>query len=111
MANTFKSKTFTGASTAANTAMTVYTVPSSTTAIVVGLNLANISNGLISVSVQVDKVSANDVYIAKDVPIPTGGSLELMTGNKYVLETGDIIKVTSTVANSLDSMLSVMEQS
>jgi hypothetical protein len=111
MANTFKSKTFTGASTAANTSMTVYTVPASTTAIVVSLNLANISNAMISVNVQVDKVSANDVYIAKSVPIPTGGSLELMTGNKYVLETGDVLKVTSTVANSLDSMLSIMEQS
>lgn len=110
MANTFKSKTFTGASTAANTAMTVYTVPSTTTAIVIGLNLANISNTLISVDVQVDKATGNDVYVAKSVPIPTGGSLELMTGNKYVLETGDIIKVTSNVANSLDSMLSIMEQ-
>lgn len=111
MANIFRSKTFTGSATAANTSMTVYTVPSATTAIVVGLNLANISNSLITISVQVDKVTANDVYIAKNVPIPTGGSLELMTGNKYVLETGDIITVTSTVANSLDSMLSVMEQS
>jgi hypothetical protein len=111
MANTFKSKTFTGASTNANTAMTVYTVPSTTTAIVVSLNLANISNSLISVNVQVDKATGNDVYIAKSVPIPTGGALELMTGNKYVLETGDILKVTSSVANSLDSMLSIMEQS
>jgi hypothetical protein len=82
MANTFKSKTFTGASTAANTGMTVYTVPSTTTAIVIGLNLANISNS----------------------------SLELMTGNKFVLETGDYIQVRSTVANSLDSILSIMEQ-
>jgi hypothetical protein len=111
MANTFKSKTFTGASTNADTAMTVYTVPSTTTAIVVSLNLANISNSLISVNVQVDKATGNDVYIAKAVPIPTGGALELMTGNKYVLETGDVLKVTSSVANSLDSMLSIMEQS
>ena len=111
MANIFKSKTFTGASTGADTAMTVYTVPSTTTAIVVSLNLANISNSLISVNVQVDKATGNDVYIAKSVPIPTGGALELMTGNKYVLETGDVLKVTSSVANSLDSMLSIMEQS
>lgn len=111
MANTFKSKTFTGASTSANTGMTVYTVPSSTTSIVIGLNLANISNSLISVDVQVIKTVGDDVYVAKSVPIPTGGSLELMTGNKYVLETGDYIQVKSTVANSLDSMLSIMEQS
>lgn len=111
MANTFKSKSFNGSSTNANTAMTVYTVPSSTTTIVIGLNLANISNALISIDVQIDKSVGDTVYIAKSVPIPTGGSLELMTGNKFVLETGDVISVTSSVANSLDSMLSIMEQS
>lgn len=111
MANTFKSKTFAGGSTSANTAMTVYTVPSTTTSIIVGLNLANIANSMIAVDVQIDKATGDDVYIAKSVPIPTGGSLELMTGNKYVLETGDVLKVKSTVANSLDSILSVMEQS
>jgi hypothetical protein len=109
--NIFKSKTFAGGSTTANTAMTVYTVPAITTSIIVGLNLANIANSMIAIDVQIDKATGDDVYIAKSVPIPTGGSLELMTGNKYVLETGDIIKVTSTVANSLDSILSVMEQS
>lgn len=111
MANTFKSKSFNGSSTSANTAMTVYTVPSSTTTIVIGLNLANISNSLINVDVQIDKSVGDTVYIAKSVPIPTGGSLELMTGNKFVLETGDVISVTSSVSNSLDSMLSIMEQS
>ena len=111
MANVFKSKSIAGGSTAANTAMTVYTVPSTTTAIVVGLNLANIAGAMIAVDVQIDKATGDDVYIAKSVPIPTGGSLELMTGNKYVLETGDIVKVKSSVANSLDSMLSIMEQS
>ena len=111
MANTFKSKTFAGGSTSANTAMTVYTVPSTTTSIIVGLNLANIANSMIAIDVQIDKATGDDIYIAKSVPIPTGGSLELMTGNKYVLETGDVLKVKSTVANSLDSILSVMEQS
>ena len=71
MANTFKSKSFNGSSTAANTQMTVYTVPSSTTSIVIGLNLANISNSLISVDVQVVKNVGDDVYVAKSVPIPT----------------------------------------
>jgi hypothetical protein len=32
-----------------------------------------------------------------------------MTGNKYVLNTSDILKVKSDTANSLDSMLSIME--
>ena len=109
--NIFKSRSFDGSSTAANNAMTVYTVPSVTTTIVIGLNLANISNSLILIDVQIDKSVGDTVYIAKSVPIPTGGSLELMTGNKFVLETGDVISVTSSVDDSLDSMLSIMEQS
>ena len=44
MANTFKLKTFDGSSTGANTAMTVYTVPSATTTIILGLTLSNITN-------------------------------------------------------------------
>ena len=40
MANTFRSETFTGGSTAANTDMTVYTVPSSTTTIIIGLTIS-----------------------------------------------------------------------
>lgn len=111
MANTFKSKTYSGSATAANTPMTVYTVPASTTAIVIGLNLSNIAGQLISVNVQVDKAVGQDVYVIKDVPLPSGGSLELMTGNKYVLETGDVLKVTTNTNNAIDSMLSIMEQS
>ena len=51
MANTFKLKTFDGSSTAADTDMTVYTVPSATTAIVLGLTLTNISTNTIFATV------------------------------------------------------------
>ena len=43
MANTFSSKTFDGSSTNADTLMTVYTVPGSTTTIVLGLSLCNLT--------------------------------------------------------------------
>ena len=44
-----------------------------------------------------------------DVPIPAGGSLESLGGGKLVLQTTDILRVTSDTASSLDVSLSIME--
>ena len=51
MANTFKLKTKAGGAIGANTAMTVYTTPASTTAIVVGMTLSNLTASSIAVTV------------------------------------------------------------
>ena len=106
MANTFKTKTFDGSSANADTFMTVYTVPSATTAVVLGMTLANITTSSIEVTIF---LTNDDVNIAKLAQIPAKSSLEVMSGNKYVLETSDILKVKSATANSLDTTLSVME--
>ena len=110
MANTFKLKTLDGSAIAANTASTVYTSPAATTAIVLGLTLANITAATIYVTVLIDNADGDNVNFLKSVPIPTGSSIEVMAGNKVNLETGDIIKVKSDAANSLDTCLSIMEQ-
>jgi|TARA_R110002153_G_scaffold70148_4_gene184696 hypothetical protein len=110
MANTFKLKTFDGSSTAADTNMTVYTVPSATTAIVLGLTLTNISANTIFATVLIENNDGNNVNFLKNVPIPTGSAIEVMSGNKIVLETSDILKTKSGTLNSLDVSLSVMEQ-
>ena len=110
MANTFKLKTLDGSAIAANTASTVYTSPAATTTIVLGLTLANITAATIYVTVLIDNADGDNINFLKSVPIPTGSSIEVMAGNKVNLETGDIIKVKSDVANSLDTCLSIMEQ-
>ena len=109
MANTFKSKTFDGSSTNADTLMTVYTVPSSTTTIVLGLTLANLTSNTIEVTVTYTNNDGDNVNITKLAQIPGKASLEIMSGNKYVMETSDILKVKSSAANSLDTTLSIME--
>ncbi len=111
MANTFKLKT----DTAVGTSLTsVYTVPAATTTVLVGAVLANITSSQIKVNVQIVTASvtgenADDVYLIKDLPIPTGSSFELIEG-KIVMETGDIFKVESDTASSLDVAVSIMEQ-
>ena len=109
MANTFKTKTFDGSSTNADTLMNVYTVPSSTTTIVLGLTLANLTSNTIEVTVTYTNNDGDNVNITKLAQIPGKASLEIMSGNKYVMETSDILKVKSSAANSLDTTLSIME--
>tara|TARA_B100000287_G_scaffold11367_1_gene11481 strand:- start:841 stop:1176 length:336 start_codon:yes stop_codon:yes gene_type:complete len=109
MANTFKLKTKTGGSTAANTAMTVYTTPASTTSIVVGMTLSNLTASQIAATINIENADGDNVTFLKNIPIPTGSAVEVMSGNKVVLETSDVLKVLSDTANSLDTTLSIME--
>ena len=107
MANTFKNKVFNGGTASANSDMAVYTVPSSTTTVVIGLTLANTSSSQITADI---KLNAGDmVFLAKDIPIPSSSSFEYMGGNKIVMETGHSLIVQSDTANSLDTVASIME--
>jgi len=107
MANTFKNKVYNGANTSASATMNVYTVPASTTTVVIGLTLANTASSQITASV---KLSAGQtVYLAKDIPIPSGSSFEYMGGNKVVMQTGHTLSVVSNTADSLDTVASIME--
>ena len=107
MANTFKNKVFNGDSSSANSDMAVYTVPSSTTTVVIGLTLANTSSSQITADI---KLNAGDmVFLAKDIPIPAASSFEYMAGNKIVMETGHSLIVQSNTAPSLDTVASIME--
>jgi len=108
MANTFKLKTKLGSNVAANAEQTVYTVPGSTTSIIIGLTVANLLSNSVTVDVKINRASLNDVSIGVNLPIPSGGSLDALAG-KVVLETTDVITVTCDTLNGIDTALSVME--
>ena len=107
MANTFKNKVFNGSNTTANSDMTVYTVPSSTTTVVIGLTLSNTSSSQITVDIKLN--AGQVVHLAKDIPIPAASSFEYMGGNKIVMETRHSLILQSDTANSLDTVASIME--
>jgi len=109
MANTFKLKTETGGSTGANTDLLIYTVPSSTTSIIIGCTIANTTASSITVDAKLENNDGDNIHIGKDLPIPTGSSLDILAG-KIVMETADVLKVQSDTANSFDVALSIMEQ-
>ena len=117
MANTFKVVTFAAEPNSAGTAYTVYTTPSSTTTIVLGLVLANIHSSAVTAEVELvsdtsggGRGATNGTsFLAKDVSIPAGSSLELLSGGKVVLETTDVLKIDCSVADKVSGTLSIME--
>ena len=75
----------------------------------IGLNLANVHTSQITVSVFVT-VSGADYYWIKNAPIPEGSSLQILDGGgKFVLQSGDAVKVQSNTANSVDVWMSVVD--
>ena len=119
MANTFKTITFAAEPASAGTPYAMYTAASNTTTVVLGLILTNLHTAAVTVDVQLvsdtaNRNGANNVangtsLLVKDVTIPTGSSLEILTGSKVVLETTDILKIDCSVADKISGTLSVME--
>ena len=110
MANTFKNAV---AASVGTSQTSVYTAPSSTTTTVIGLTVANRSGSQITVDVAVTDTSASTtVFLVKGAAVPAGGALVPIGGDqKVVLETTDILKVTSSASSSADVIVSVLEQS
>ena len=109
MANTFKNKVYSGANTSADALVNVYTVPTSpsTTTVVIGLTLANTTTSQITADIKLN--TGQSVFLAKNIPIPSGSSFEYMAGNKIIMEAGHTLQVSSNTANSLDTVASIME--
>ena len=113
MANTFKVKT-NQQMPDSGSAETLYTVPNSTTTIVIGLLLCNIHTTAVTVDVELesdtsDTETNNNVSLAKTVSIPSGSTLELLTGGKVVLQATDVLKVNCSVQAKIDATLSILE--
>ena len=94
---------------------TLYTVPGSAKeSIVIGITMANKTSSGITGSIFIDNEDgSNDVFIVKDASIPAGAALEVMSGNKLVLQNdgtnGDNLEALCSAASSLDVTVSVLE--
>ena len=107
MANTFKNRTLRAVGTSPVDVGAV--VAASTQTTLIGMTVANITSGVIAVTVTLGD-GTNTTNIVKTAPIPTGGSLVVLGGDqKVVLMTGDKITVTSDTASSADIIMSFLE--
>ena len=117
MANDFKRFCVPDISNSSNT--TLYAVPAGASSaalesIVIGITMANKTSSGITASIFIDNEDgSNDVFIVKDASIPAGAALEVMSGNKLVLQNdgtnGDNLEALASAANSLDITVSVLE--
>ena len=88
-------------------AATLFTADSYDT--VVGISLANVTASQIIVSCYINDAT-NDIYLVKNVPIPAGSSLQVLDGGaKFVVQSGDALKVISDTASSLDVWVSTVD--
>ena len=117
MANTFKVVSHDVMPASAGTPEDLYTTPSSTTTVVVGLLIANIHTAQVTATAKLvsdtsggGRAATNTTtFLIKAAPIPVGASMEVPIGGKLVLETTDKIQIDCSVADKVSVTMSIME--
>jgi hypothetical protein len=101
--------TFKSYSTAAiGTSETAILTPSQKS-IVIGLALSNVYGSVLPITIKLYKSGGATVNIAKSRRIESGTYVDLMAGNKLVVETGDVLKAFAGDAAAFDVTVSVLE--
>lgn len=113
MANTFKLVTKANVTSAD----VIYTVASGATTVVLGVMIGNTTTSQVTATVSLasttgSRAGANNennqtVELVTNAPVPVGGTLELLSGNKVVMEAGDALSLTAS--GSSDIAVSIME--
>ena len=104
MAQNFRRYTANNVGTAPSTLVTADTYDA-----IVGISLANVHTSAINVDCYIND-GTNDIYLVKDAPIPTGGSLQVLDGGaKFVVQNLDILSVISSDAASCDVWVSAVD--
>ena len=121
MANDFKSFSKQNIAIDSGTYSTLYTVPYTATdveAILLEVDISNTTSSDITVDCKVNKNSGgtggtDDVFLVKAAPVPQGGALKAVSGQKIVMmstATGvDTITVAASVASAADCIVTVLE--
>jgi len=75
---------------------------------VIGIKIANTTastQALVDVYIT---TGGNNYYLGKTIPVPAGYSLELIEG-KVVIQSGDVLKIVSDTATSIDVWVSTVD--
>lgn len=112
MANTFKNNTKSSLVTAAITdpSATVVTAGGTATLIILSVMASNKTSTSANVDVYLDRNTGDDVYLIRNAPVPAGSTLELIGGNKIILQSSDKLQARSDTGTALDITVSYLEQ-
>ena len=109
MANDFKSVGKTNIAIDSGTFDTMYTGLASKETILLEIDMANTTTGDITVSIKLAKSGGDTVFLVKAAPIPAGGALKAISGQKIVMEANDVLSVAASAASSADCLVSFLE--
>ena len=112
MANTFKQATKSGLVTTviSNSGTNILTAGGSSTLILLSALVANKTSSSANVDIYLVPNSGDSVYFLKEVPVPAGSSLELISGSKIILESGDVLRARCDTASAADLTVSYLDQ-
>ena len=118
MANDFKSVSKANIAIDSGTYSTMYTALLSKETILLEIDIANTAASDVTVDIKLNKNSGgtggtDDVFLIKAAPVPVGGALKAISGQKIVMEgtaTGlDTITVACSAASAADCIVSLLE--
>jgi len=112
MANTFKIETKSSLVTDAvsNTTTNVLSAGGSATIILLSVLISNKTGTSANADVYLVTNTGDDVYLIRNAPVPSGSSLEIISGSKLIMESSDILRARSDTATALDISVSYLEQ-
>lgn len=113
MANTFTKTTKSGLVTAdvtSSATTNVLSVTAGATLIVLSVLISNKSGSSANGDVYLIPSSGDAVFLIKNAPVPAGSSLEIISGNKIILNSSDTLRARSDTASSLDITISYLQQ-
>lgn len=107
MANFFRNKVVTEVGT---TLTNVLETQTNSRITVIGLSLANLTNGIVLANVMIQDDASTVGYYAKEIILPPNQSLRVINGGeKLILSTENVLYVSSNTEAALDVIASYIE--
>jgi len=111
MANTFRIDTNADLTTNVITdaAAVILTAGATATNVLLSILVSNKTGASADVDVFLE-TTGDDVYLIRNAPVPSGSSLEIISGSKIIMESNDILRARASTTTSLDISVSYLEQ-
>jgi hypothetical protein len=113
MANTFTKTTKASLVTAdvtSSATTNVVTVATGATLVVLSVLISNKTGSSANANVYLVPASGDAVFLIRNAPVPAGSALEIISGNKIIINSADVIRASSDVASALDITVSYLQQ-
>jgi len=107
MASFFRNKV---AKEIGTTSVEVLTTTGANRFTVIGMSLANLTDGIVLIDVELTDDTDTTGYYARQVLIPPNSSLRVINGGeKLILSTNNSLSITANVDNAIDAIISYVE--